>query len=329
MSELRWLCAGTGDIVRKRAAAALAHAEGGSLVGFCGGLERARSLADEHGAAEVYDNLDDALARTQADAVYIGTPVHRHADEALRAINAGKHVLIEKPLGLNAPDAQRMADAAHQAGVVAGCAYYRRTYPRFSHLKAILQSGELGRIVLVRTACWSWFNPTQDDPKHWRVEKALSGGGPLADMGCHMFDVLIGLLGMPRSVFAQCATLAQEYEVEDSSAIVMTMPDGAQVLATFGWNSRTWAHEFEVVGTEGKVTWTPADTGPIVTTRGRDVVSIDLPNAANVHEPLVVDFNAAVATGRAPVCPLTEAVKTNQLLDAIYRSSEEQAVVAL
>jgi predicted dehydrogenase len=116
--------------------------------------------------------------------------------------------------------------------------------------------------------------------------------------------------------------------VEDSSAIVMTMPGGAQVLATFGWSSRTWAHEFEVVGTEGKVTWTPADTGPIVTTRGRETFSIDLPNAANVHEPLVADFNAAIASGRSPVCPLTEAVKTNQLLDAIYRSSAEQTVIA-
>lgn len=329
MSQTKWLCIGTGDIVRKRAAAALATANGGTLVGICGGRARAQTIADEHGVNEVYDNLDEALANTEANAVYIGTPVYRHCDEALRAIGAGKHVLIEKPLGLSGSDAQRMADAATSAGVTAGCAYYRRTYPRFDHLKKLLADGALGRIVLVRTACWSWFAPASDDPKLWRVQKSLSGGGPLSDMGSHMFDILIGLLGQPRNVFAHTATLAQDYEVEDSSAIVMTMPDGAQVLATFGWNSKTWTHEFEIVGSEGKVLWRPADVGKVVVTLGRDVEEIDLPNADNVHEPLVADFNAAIAAGREPICPLNEAVKTNVVLDAIYKSSAEGKCIEL
>jgi len=279
------------------------------------------AVAEAHNAPEAYDNLGEALRRTQADAVYVGTPVDRHRDEALRAIAAGKHVLVEKPLGLTGDDAKQITDAAGDAGVTAGCAYYRRTFPRYGHLKKLIDEGALGRIVLVRTACWGWFDPALDDPKRWRVEKARGGGGPLMDMGCHMFDLLIGLLGLPATVFARCATLVQDSEVEDSSAIAMTYADGAQVLATFGWNSKTWTHEFEVVGSEGKVKWFPADTGNVVVTRGRDTEEIELANAGNVHEPLVADFNAAVAEGREPVCPTAEAVKTNRLLDAIYASS--------
>ena len=329
MSEVKWLCVGTGDIVRKRAAAALATADGGSLVGVCGGRERAQVIADEHHALGIYEDLDEALKQAAADAVYIGTPVYRHRDEALRAIAAGKHVLVEKPLGLSGDDAQQMEHAAANAGVTAGCAYYRRTFPRYRHLQKLLDDGALGRIVLVRTAYWGWFSPTPDDPKLWRVQNARSGGGPLMDMGSHMFDILIGLLGMPKTVFAHCATLVQDYEVEDSSVVTMTYPDGAQGIATFGWNSKTWTHEFEVVGSEAKVKWFPADGGKVVLTRGRDIDEIELNKADNVHTPLVADFNAAVAERREPVCPLAEAVKTNVLLDAVYRSSAHREVVTL
>ena len=149
------------------------------------------------------------------------------------------------------------------------------------------------------------------------------------DMGCHMFDILIGLFGMPQAVFADCPTLVQEYGVEDSSVVTMTYTDGAQVMANFGWNSKTWTHEFEVVGSEAKVKWFPADTGKVIVTRGREIEEIELNCADNVHTPLIADFNAAVAEGRKPVCPLGEAVKTNVLLDAAYRSSSKGEIVTL
>ncbi|MBH05108.1 MAG: hypothetical protein CMJ20_02180 [Phycisphaeraceae bacterium] len=319
---MNWLCVGTGDIVTKRAADALATADESQLVSICGGRGRAQIIANEHNAPQVFSDLDEALAKTTADAVYIGTPVDRHCSEATASIRAGKHVLVEKPLGLSGDDAQAIADQAMQAGVTAGCAYYRRTFPRYEHLRKLIIDGVLGRIVFVRTAYWGWFSPRPDDPKWWRVQKARSGGGPLMDMGSHMFDLLIGLFGLPTSVFAQCETLANDYEVEDSATIAMTMADGIQASAQFGWNSKTWRHELEVVGTEGKVLWLPADMGNVVVTIGRDVQEVDLPNSDNVHQPLVTDFTAAVAEGRSPVCPVHEAVKTNRLIDAIYLSAQ-------
>ena len=320
---VQWLLVGTGDIVRKRVGAALAP----RLCGVCGGRERAAAIAKDHGATEVFDDLDTALRNTAANAVYVATPVHRHRREALAAIAAGKHVLIEKPLGLDGDDAQQIRDAAAGAGVTAGCAYYRRCFPRFAHLAQLLDRNALGRIVMVRTCYWSWFGPDPDDPKRWRVDPSRSGGGPLADMGSHMFDLLIALVGMPRSVFAVCNTLAHEYDVEDTAAVVMTLDNGAQVTADFGWNSKTWRHEFEIIGTEGKVLWAPADTGKVTVTLGRDIQELDLPNADNVHRPLVEDFEKAATSTRPPIVPLENAVSTNRLLDAIYRSSRSHREV--
>ena len=187
-------------------------------------------------------------------------------------------------------------------------------FPRETHLRQLLAEGRLGRIVLVRLCYWGWFNPAPDDPKHWRVEKHRSGGGPLADMGSHMLDQLIGLFGMPLTVSAKCETLAQNYEVEDSASIIMTLANGAHVTAHFGWQSKTWRHELEVVGTEGKVLWSPADTGKVQLTIGRDTQELDFPNAANVHQPLIDDFVAAIRDDRAPAIPVAQALLTNQLM---------------
>ncbi len=325
MSEVKWLLVGTGDVVRKRVAAALATARGGGLVGVCGSSDsRVAEIADRFGASERYTNLAQALKQTTADAVYLARPVHYHADEAVAALAAGKHVLVEKPLGLNAADAKRIvAAAAKSPNLRAGCAYYRRCSARYSHARRMVEAGALGRIVLVRLTCVSWFNPAADDPKHWRVEPGRSGGGPLADVGSHMLDILIGLLGVPTRVAAHVKTLIHDYEVEDTAAALMALRGGGEALASFAWSSRTWAHELEITGAEAKLTWSPFDAGPVVLTRGREVERLDLPPAENMHLPLVEDFIDAVREGRDPACPVAEAMKTNELMDAIYASGRE------
>ena len=120
-----------------------------------------------------------------------------------------------------------------------------------------------------------------------------------------------------------------QWDVEDSSSILMKMQNGAHVVACFNWNSKTWRHEFEIVGTEAKVYWHPYDTGQVVKTVGRDIQDLDLTPVENVHLPIVQDFVEAVGEGREPVCPLSEAAKTNALMDAIYRSAAENREVAV
>jgi len=325
-----WLLVGAGDIAAKRVAPALAETRPGRLLGVCdAAAPRAAALAAQYGAAEVFADFDEALSKTAANAVYVATPVLLHAEFATRAMAAGKHVLVEKPLGLTAQDASQAVAAAAGAGVVAGCSYYRRFYPCYRHAAEMLASGEFGRIVLVRMTYFSWFNPDPDDPKYWRVVRAKSGGGPLSDMGTHMFDVLIGLLGMPCKVRAKARTLVQPYEVEDAAVALMELDGGADLVATFHWNSKTWSHEFEIIGTEAKVKWHPYDAGKVVKTVGRDVKELELPNAENVHAPLIRDFVQAVVEGREPAVPLAEAARTNVLLDAVYRSAETGKEVAL
>ena len=330
MGKLRWLLIGAGDIARKRVAAALAGAVDSEIAAVCDvRAENAQSLASEYGVAEVFSDVDEALEKASADAVYAATPVEFHVPLAVRALESGRHVLVEKPLGVNGDDCARAVAAAEKSDRVAGCSYFRRKFPAYIQAQEMIEKGEFGQVVLVRMVYFSWFAPTPDDPKYWRVIRAKSGGGPISDMGTHMFDVMIGLLGMPSSVYAKCENLVHRWDVEDSASIIMKLPDGAQVTASFNWNSETWRHEFEIVGTKAKIYWHSYDSGEVVKTVGRQIDILDLAPAENVHLPIVEDFVQAVKEGRQPACPLAEAAKTNALVDAIYKSAAENREVML
>jgi len=321
---------GAGDISQKRVAPALATASGSEISAVCDlRKEQAQSLAEKFGAGAVYTDFRQALRESESDAVYLATPVFLHVGQAVKALEAGKHVLAEKPLGLTAAECRVAVSAAEKSGTTSGCSYFRRFSPRYLHAREMLDKGEFGKVVLVRMVFFSWFNPAPDDPKHWRVVRAGSGGGPLSDMGTHMFDVLIGLFGVPVAVIAKCDNLIHRWDVEDSASIIMTLANGARVTASFAWNSKTWRHEFEIVGTEARVNWLPYDSGTVTKTVGRRVENLELPCAENVHLPLVEEFVSAIREGRQAAVPFAEALKTNILLDAVYRSAREDREIII
>ena len=329
MDKLRWLVVGAGDIAVKRVIPAIESEPRSTLAAVCDAVEeRARSVALPRGA-RAYTSLEDALRSPETDAVYLCTPVFLHTPQAIRALQAGKHVLVEKPAALNHPEAQKLVAAAQQSGRRCGIAYFRRFSPKYSLAREMLARGEFGKVVLIRMAYFSWFNPAPEDPKYWRVVPGRSGGGPISDMGTHMFDVLIGLFGLPVTICARAETLVQPYTVEDAAVAILKMPGGAQVVADFHWCSKTWSHEFEIIGTEAKVTWHPYDGERVTLTVGRDTREIATPNPSNVHYPLVEDFVAAVLEDRDPAVTAAEGAKTNRVVDALYRSARENREVAL
>ena len=177
-------------------------------------------------------------------------------------------------------------------------------------------------------SCHSWWAPAANDPKIWRVDPTKSGGGALADMGCHMVDLVIGLLGMPVSVYAKNGNLVHTYGVEDSTSALMTFASGTQLLASFAWSTKAFLHDIDIIGTDAKLSWQPFDTGKVTRSAGRDSVEFDLPNAANVHVPLVQDFVEAVRDRRPTVSPLDQALLANRVIDAVYTSAATGKEVA-
>ena len=326
---MKWLLLGAGDIANKRILPALVAEPRSEVIAICDlNEDRARNMAEQY-AAEAFTDYAQALSQSAADAVYVATPIFLHVPHAKMAMEAGKHVLVEKPMALNYTEARELAAAADEHNRTCGVSYFRRFTPKYALAKEMLKAGEFGQVVLIRMTYFSWFAPQKNDPKYWRVIPDKSGGGPLSDIGTHMFDILIGLFGLPEKVYAKAVTLTHDYTVEDSASAIMTMPGGAQVVCSFNWNSKTWSHEFEIVGTEAKVKWHPYDSDSVVKTVGRDIREIATPNHENAHFPLIEDFVSAVDEARAPAITATEAAKTNLLLDAVYRSARQNTEVEI
>jgi len=326
---MNWLVVGIGDIAEKRVLPAIAAEPRCRIEAVCDVVQkRAEESAARYGA-RYYTDFSEALEDPDIEAVYISTPVFLHSPQAIEALGAAKHVLVEKPAALSYKEARRLVKAAENAKGKCAVAYFRRFYPRYNMAQRMLERGEFGQVVLIRMTYFSWFNPKESDPKYWRVTPAKSGGGVLSDMGAHMFDVMVGLFGLPESVFAKIETLTHSYKAEDSSVLIMNYANGMQAIGSFHWNSRTWSHEFEVIGTEAKVKWHPCDGPTVVKTVGRDIQEIESPNHDNAHYPLIEGFVSAVKTGREPTVSAEEAAKTNRLLDAVYLSARENREVGI
>src|SRR6185369_14041146 len=144
-------------------------------------------------AARSYADWHDLIVDPDVHAVYVATPVHLHSEQTIAAAEAGKHVLCEKPMAMNTAECDRMIAACRTNGVQLGIAYYRHFYPVVLRVKEIIASGEIGKLVLAQVNAFQRFNPQPGDDRHWLVEKAKAGGGPMMDFGCHRIEILLNL----------------------------------------------------------------------------------------------------------------------------------------
>jgi predicted dehydrogenase len=318
--SLRWGLIGAGDIVRKRVAEALRGGSGCTLAG----VARARAdlvdaFAREIGAARGYPRWHDLVADPAIDAVYIATPVHLHAEQTIAAARAGKHVLCEKPMAMDVAECDAMIAACRSAGVALGIAYYRRFYPAVARVHALVESGEIGAPVFAQMTAFEPFDARPSEPRSWLLRRAESGGGPMADFGCHRLEVLLHLLGPVRRVTSIVSTVAlQHRDVEDTAAALLQFERGATGLVAVSHAAAERQDTFDLVGTRGSIRIASLNRGDLtVCAAGRERRESH-PPAANVHQPLVDDFVDAVRTGRAPSVDGLDGRAVAAVQDAIY-----------
>src|SRR5438552_2690115 len=226
---VRWGLIGAGDIVRKRVAGALKEARDSELVA----VSRARAdlverFAREIGAPRWHASWRELVIDRDVDAVYVATPVRLHAEQTIAAAEAGKHVLCEKPMAMDAAECDRMIAACRANNVRLGVAYYRRFYPAVRRAADILGSGEIGDPVFAQMIASEPFDPRPGAPRFWLVQRSESGGGPMADFGCHRVEVLLHLLGPVREVRSLVANVVLQREVEDTAVALLRFERGAR-----------------------------------------------------------------------------------------------------
>lgn len=318
--------------------------------------ERARSYSETFGVASSTD-LDSVLGREDVDAVTVCTPSGSHADIAVAALRAGKHVIIEKPIDVTLPAARRIMDAERESGATAMVVSQHRHDPASQLVHQTIGEGRFGRLTSgIASIAW-WRSQAYYDSGDWRGTWAMDGGGALMNQGVHTLDLLVWFLGEPTEVFAWTGTLAHErIEVEDVATATIRFENGA--LATVHGTTAAYPGLSTSVGVYG-------DRGAAEITRNalsyyhvapdenvpefaygaggganqaeqvlseQPAPSTDESVAgleATSHTTQFQDFLEAVRTGRPPLVTVAEATRTLSVLRGIYESARTGSPVRL
>jgi 1,5-anhydro-D-fructose reductase (1,5-anhydro-D-mannitol-forming) len=273
-----------------------------------------------------YCDLDSFLADPQLDAVFVATPNDRHLSDVLACAAAGKHILCDKPLAPTAVDAQQMIDACRAAGVKLGVGYQMRFSPVHREIARRAEAGELGRIAYAHIqACFRYPFP----PSEWRRHIATSGGGwATADLGTHLVDLLLWLLGPVSEVQAQMDNGAYGYETEDICSAVLRFERGTLATLTCATAVTAPRSELALYGEQGCVvgentigigTW-----GRLLTSDAGALVEQPLEQPAEGPYQLeLAAFSEALRKGAEPPVPGTAGLDAARVIDAIRQSARE------
>lgn len=318
---LGWAVLGLGRIARRRMIPALMDSPTARIA--------ALGSRDPDGATATRDGLEGlphpvsyeaAIADPRVDAVYIALPNHLHVEWATRALAAGRHVLCEKPIGLNAAEADQLAaTAAAHAGLLVMEAFMYRFHPQWTQARRLIEEGTLGDVRSVHTH-FSYFN---DDPTDIRNCPG-TGGGALLDVGCYGVSVARWIFGEePTGVRA--IIHADHNGVDWLTAATLEFPCGAATLVASTRELRV--QEVRITGSTGSLTmnapFNPPDDGPalcrIRSTSGDSVVEVEPTSAFRAEAEA---FAAAVRDGGPGPLALADSVANMRVLDAIRSAAE-------
>ena len=193
--------------------------------------DKSAALAKKFDIPHQYESMEQLLKAGNLDAVVIGTPNFLHAPQAITALEAGVHVMVEKPMAMNAYEAEQMIEASAKSGALLMVAHCWRFDPDVLWLKQ--QSSKLGKIIRTK----GYGVHTLWGPSGWFTQKELAGGGALADMGIHALDTARFLLGDPKpvSVYANLGTYYGAFDVDDTGVIIVEWDNGATSYIESGW----------------------------------------------------------------------------------------------
>lgn len=248
---IKYGAVGASGIAQRRVMPAFRRTRNSLLQAVCSrSQERATVLSKQFQAPGAFDDLGQML--DTVDAVYVATPVHCHLEDARKVLEAGKHLLIEKPLARTFDEAREILALCERHGVFAMEAYMMKFHPAHTAIRAAVQAGEIGKVVYARARLGCWY---PDIPEAWRQDPMLGGGGALMDLGSHLINLLSWMLGPIRSIKALCSTQIFSYAVEDSATLLAEFTAGTHgiIEAYFSMPDQLGTGVLELVGTRGRI----------------------------------------------------------------------------
>jgi predicted dehydrogenase len=290
--------------------------------------EKAREAAARYGLAVAYDGYEALLADPEIDAVYIPLPNHLHVEWTIRAVEAGKHVLCEKPIGLDAQQVERLIAARDRSGRYIQEAFMVRTHPQWLKVRSLIDEGAIGELRAV-TGAFTYHNT---NALNIRNKKELGGGG-LLDIGCYPITTSRFTLG--REPTRVVALIEQDpvFEVDRLGSVLMDF-DGVQ--ASFFYSTQIYPYQrMQFHGTKGRIEVEIPFNAPndrparvLLSEHSSEGVATDrwleLP-VCDQYGVAAATFAEAILSGNAQAIPLEDARANMRVIDAVFRSARSGA----
>lgn len=348
MKKIKWGVIGCGGIADRRTLPGMMKAENAELIAVMDANgEAAENCKEKYSAKYAFTNFEDVLKVDEIEAVYIASPVFFHKEQAIAAAKAKKHILLEKPVALTVADAQEIKKACEENNVKISIGFLMRFHGYHQKIKEIIKEGKIGDIVSIRGQFTCWY---PDIEGAWRQKKATSGGGALVDMGIHVIDLIqyiTGLKVVEVAAFNQTQTF--NYEVDDSSNVIMKMDNGAVAYVDSNFNIPDAASvaKLEIYGTKGSIiatgTLAQDEIGNVNILISNDSLEYDANQVRGELKPLSLEGtplgnmytkeieglgNAVLENTDVPVT-IESAIYDQKIVEAAYKSSESKSFVKI
>lgn len=347
MKKVKWGVIGCGGIADRRTLPGMMLADNAELVAVMDvNPVASEKCKEKYGAKYAFSTVEELLAVDEIEAVYIATPVVCHREQAMAAADAGKHILLEKPIALTSKESQEIVDYCRSKGVKLGIGLMMRFSAYHKAMHDMIEKGEIGEIVSMRAQFTCWYPEMENC---WRQKWATSGGGALTDMGVHCIDLLQYITGMKATdVIAFTGNQIFKYEVEDSASVIMRMENGccAYVDTAFNIPDDAAVCKLEFYGTAGSIfaegTVSQEEVGTVKVTRtdpnkaydaaqvrSGDVSTMLTVETGNMYTKEVEAFGNAILTDSEPPINGESAVFDQRIIEAAYESNNTGCKVSL
>jgi len=322
---IRWGIIGVGEVCEVKSGPAFYKLEHSQLLAVMRrDGAKAQDFAARHGVAHWYDNADALLANPDIDAIYIATPPAQHRDYALAALNAGKHVYIEKPVTLNAAECDDIIAAEKSARTKIVVAHYRRHVPCFMKFAELLRSGAIGtplmaQIDMLQPAASDIIQNTENN---WRVNPALSGGGLFHDLAPHQLDIILRWFGPVVSAKGISLNQRQHNTAADCTHGWAQLESGVVLQGRwhFAVSPQQTRDHCEIIGTEGKLSINFFGQQKIRLENKDGPQEIVIPNPEHIQQPMIEQVNNYFRGSGDNPCSVSEAKAVMSLIDTFSNS---------
>lgn len=326
--RVRWGVLGVAGIARTKVIPAMKRGHRTEVLAIASRDEaRARAAADELGIPRAYGSYEELLADPDVEVVYNPLPNHLHVPWTARAAEAGKHVLCEKPIALDADEARQLLEIRERTGVQIGEAFMVRLHPQWQTARDLVRAGRIGEVRLV-SGYFSYFKLDPDNIRN-RVE---FGGGGLMDIGCYPVNVARFIFGEEPKRVVSLIERDPQMRIDRLTSVMLEFPSGQ---ASFTCSTQLVAHQrMQIFGTKGRIDIEiPFNAPPDRPTRiwhqrGGTIEEITFPICDQYT--IQGDLFALAVLNNTPVpTPLSDAVANMRAIEAIVRSGKEGGWVTL